>query len=244
MQTLNSSPSSTIELTAQEIDRNPPNQVSPVLILASASPRRAELLNTLKLPFILAPGEIDEPRPDPNQKLRPTEFVERLARFKASHCDIPAALNKACLPADPDTIARSVVLAADTIVWHEGEVLNKPESKEDARKMLRRLRSKTHTVYTGVCLRMGEQYCVAHEATLVQFGYMDDAWIDAYVATGEPMDKSGSYAAQGQGALMIERIAGDFWNVVGLPLWRLGKMLAQIGLPIEQWPQQTNGKEN
>lgn len=238
MQTLNSSPSSTIEFTAQETERKTPNRkTAPVLILASASPRRAELLHSLKLPFILAPVAVAEPRPVPGQKLRPNEFVEQLARFKAGHCDIAAALEEAGLPVDDETIANAVVLAADTIVWHEGEILNKPESEADARQMLRRLRSKTHTVYTGVCLRRNQQECVGHEATLVQFGYVDDAWIDAYVASGEPMDKAGSYAAQGQGALMVERVAGDFWNVVGLPLWRLGQMLAQIGLPVEEWPQ-------
>ena len=205
-------------------------QVSPILILASASPRRADLLRTLGLPFIVAASDIPEPRPTSADESQPANFVEKLARFKAENCDAQAVAQNS-----PE--ARLVVLAADTIVWHEGGILNKPQDNEEARTMLRRLRGKTHTVYTGVCLRLGDHYCVGHEATLVQFGQVSDYWIDAYVETGEPMDKAGAYAAQGKGAVLVERIAGDFWNVVGLPLWKLSRMFEQIGMPLEDWWQ-------
>ena len=82
---------------------------------------------------------------------------------------------------------------------------------------------------------MNERYYIEHEATQVQFGHVSDEWIDAYVATGESLDKAGAYAVQGRGALLVARITGDFWNVVGLPLWRLGQMLADIGRPVESW---------
>ena len=203
-------------------------QVAPILILASASPRRADLLSTLGVPFIVAASDIPEPRPTAAEESQPVNFVEKLARFKAENCDVGTVV--------PDAQdARVVVLAADTIVWHEGAILNKPLDNDEARSMLRRLRGKSHTVYTGVCLRLGEQFCIGHETTMVQFGQVSDYWIDAYVETGEPMDKAGAYAAQGKGAVLVERIAGDFWNVVGLPLWKLSRMFEQIGMPLEDW---------
>jgi len=204
--------------------------IAPTLILASASPRRADLLSTLGVPFIVAASAVPEPRPTAADESQPANFVEKLARFKAENCD-------AAVIAQHSHGGHVVVLAADTIVWHEGGILNKPEDKDEARSMLRRLRGKTHTVYTGVCLRLGEQYCIGHEATMVQFGQVSDYWIDAYVETGEPSDKAGAYAAQGKGAVLVERIAGDFWNVVGLPLWKLSRMFEQIGMPLEDWWQ-------
>lgn len=203
----------------------------PILILASASPRRADLLRTLGVPFRVVASDIPEPRPTAADESQPAHFVERLARFKAENCSVDTVAEAGAQG------ARVVVLAADTIVWHEGGILNKPVDNEEARTMLRRLRGKTHTVYTGVCLRLGDHYCVGHEATLVQFGHVSDWWIDAYVETGEPADKAGAYAAQGKGAVLVERIAGDFWNVVGLPLWKLSRMFEQIGMPLEDWWQ-------
>jgi septum formation protein len=199
---------------------------APVLILASASPRRSQLLETLGVRFIVLPCAADEPQPTGQEASLPARFVEKSARFKAEHC-----LVETCAP----EYSRCAVLAADTIVWHNGEILGKPASEEHAREMLHRLRGKTHTVFTGVCLRVGENYSVGHEATLVQFGHVSDEWIEKYVATGEPLDKAGAYAAQGKGAVLVERVAGDFWNVVGLPLNRVSRMLQQNGMPVEQW---------
>jgi septum formation protein len=194
------------------------------LVLASASPRRAELLRALGVPFSLAPVEEEEPRPTAADEAQPACFVEALARFKAERASWPES-------------ASTLLLAADTVVWHDGRILNKPHDAADAVRMLRALRGQTHTVYTGVCLRVreSEEYSVAHEATRVTFGEVSDAWIESYVATGESMDKAGSYAAQGKGALLVKRVEGDFWNVVGLPLFRVSRMLRAAGLPVENF---------
>lgn len=193
------------------------------LMLASASPRRAEILGAIGIPFSLAPVDVEEPRPSTQDEAQPALWVEKLARFKAERCVWPDETS-------------TLVLAADTIVWHDGKILNKPEGDREAIAMLSTLRSSTHTVFTGVCLRnREEEYCVAHEATRVTFGNVSDDWIEKYVATGEPSDKAGAYAAQGKGALLIEKIDGDFWNVVGLPVFRVAKMLENAGLPVEKF---------
>ena len=200
----------------------------PILVLASASPRRAELLRAVGVPFVAAPVDVEEPRPSPEDEAQPVRWVERLASFKAERCGWTH-------------VESTLVLAADTIVWLEGRILNKPRDEADAIAMLKALRGRTHTVYTGVCLRargkensLGE-YSVLHEATQVSFGEVSDEWIEKYVATGESADKAGSYAAQGKGALLIKKIEGDFWNVVGLPLFATAKMLENVGLPVEKF---------
>jgi septum formation protein len=201
-------------------------KTAPVLVLASASPRRSQLLKTLGVRFVVLPCVADEPQPTREEAALPARFVEKTARFKAAHCNLQECGRE---------YSPCAILAADTIVWHDGEILGKPQSENQAREMLHRLRGKSHTVFTGVCLRVGEKYSVGHEATLVQFGHVSDEWIETYVATGEPLDKAGAYAAQGKGAVLVERIAGDFWNVVGLPLNRVSRMLAQNGMPVEKW---------
>ena len=107
----------------------------------------------------------------------------------------------------------------------------------EAAGMLRRLRGQTHTVFTGVCVRTGDRMLVEHEATYVTFSYFSDRFVERYVASGEPMDKAGAYAAQGRGALVVARIEGDYWNVVGLPLNRLARMLNAFDIDVETfWP--------
>lgn len=131
-----------------------------------------------------------------------------------------------------------MLLTADTIVWHRGRILNKPADAADACAMLRMLRGHRHEVFSGICVRCGpdgREYHVEHDTTTVRFCDVSDHWIDSYVATGEPMDKAGSYAAQGLSAVIIEGIEGDFSNVVGLPLGRLGRLLARVGAPVELW---------
>lgn len=185
------------------------------------------------MPFTVVPPHVDEPAPTPEDEAHPAHYVERLAAIKAAACDLSQLQN---LPSVAAT--GIIVIAADTIVWHEGRILNKPRDVAEAKAMLRRLRGQTHQVFTGVCVRCDghDPACqVEHEVTNVTFREVEDAWIDSYVATGEPMDKAGAYAAQGLGALIIERIEGDFFNVVGLPLGRLGRMLRQIGAPLEMW---------
>ena len=199
--------------------------------LASTSPRRVELLQTIGIPFTCLPVGVEEPLPDARDELEPGRFVERLAHLKVRSC----GLDTACGGAERGAI----ILAADTVVWHEGRILNKPRDAADACRMLKTLREETHRVFTGLALRVrqagNDEHYLAHEVTQVTFGSASDEWIERYVATGEPMDKAGAYAAQGRGAVLIERIEGDFWNVVGLPLARLTRMLAAVGAPLETW---------
>lgn len=175
----------------------------PRLVLASASPRRAEILRAVGWEFETAAAGIDESE---GAGESPADYVERLAREKAV------------------AIARTrlfgLVLGADTTVVADGAILSKPADDEDARRMLRALRGRWHEVLTGVALvRAGEGLSrVAHELTRVRFRAMSDAEIDWYVSTGEPADKAGAYAVQGRAALFIDRIEGDYWNVVGLPV--------------------------
>ena len=186
------------------------------LVLASASPRRFELLRGLGLDFTVEPSHAEEPPPTAHELAEAAFYVERLARLKASAC--PAA---------------GVIIAADTIVELDGDILGKPRSTEEAEAMLQRLRGRTHRVFTGICVRQGERHRTAHETTFVTFGHFSDLFVKLYVETGEPMDKAGAYAAQGRGALLVERIEGDYWNVVGLPLNRLARLLAEFDVRVE-----------
>lgn len=189
------------------------------LVLASASPRRSQLLRDLGLRFVLSPTQAEEPDPTPQDGLAPSFYVERLARLKATAC-----------------LEDGLIIAADTVVVFNDQILNKPRDPEEAEAMLRRLRGQTHRVLTGVCLRRGDEFHLEHEETRVTFGEVSDEWIRAYVKTGEPLDKAGAYGAQGRGALLVARIEGDYFNVVGLPIFRLSKMLAAHGFDIaRQW---------
>lgn len=175
-----------------------------------------------------APLDQAEPQPDEVDQANPQQFVERLALYKATHCPLP------------DLPKPLIILAADTIVWHNGTILNKPGDEKEAVKMLQSLRGDWHQVFTGVCVKVlladnSASELVEYETTKVQFANVTDHWIEQYVATGEPLDKAGAYAAQGRGAAIVQRIEGDFWNVVGLPLARLARMLSDIGAPLESW---------
>lgn len=173
------------------------------LVLASSSPRRAEILRAVGWPFEARPADVDE-------SLGPGEsapdYVRRLALKKAE--------------AIAATILFGLVLGADTVVVADDLILGKPRDKDDARRMLRRLSGKWHEVLTGVALVRAEdgRRRVAYERTRVRFAEMSEQEIERYVATGEPFDKAGAYAVQGGAALFIEAIEGDYWNVVGLPV--------------------------
>ena len=186
------------------------------LILASASPRRRELLNLLGIPFTCVVSGADEHIFDADA-LSPAELVQCLARQKA---EAAASLLK----------SPAVVIGADTIVVLEGRVLGKPADEADARFMLQSLAGRIHEVYTGLCvLESDTQRSIsAAERTAVHFGPMTEEEICAYVATGEPMDKAGAYAIQGKCAPYIERIEGCYYNVMGLPLFRLRQVLANF----------------
>ncbi len=183
------------------------------LILASASPRRREILTTLDIPYRVLVSDADEGLPD---GISPADAVRTLAARKA----------EAVYALAPD----AAVLGADTVVTIDGDILGKPRDDADAAAMLRRLSGRTHTVYTGVALVYGGKTVTAHEATVVRFAELSDADIHAYIATREPADKAGAYAVQGIAARFIEGIEGDYFNVVGLPARRVVTMLEAAGL--------------
>ena len=183
------------------------------MILASQSPRRRELLGQMGFSFTVRPAKGEEL---PHPELTPAQLVEELARQKALEVSAEAASD-------------DVVVAADTVVAIDGVVLGKPRDKAHAAEMLSALSGREHTVYTGVAVKRGETLLVEHEATHVRFRPLTQWEIDLYIQTGEPMDKAGSYGIQGCGALLVEGIRGDYFNVVGLPICRLGRMLAQVG---------------
>lgn len=185
------------------------------LILASASPRRKELLSRFGIPFLIDPAEGPE-RPPAGADAAHT--VMALSREKARQIALRHP--------------GGVVIGADTVVELHGAILGKPRDEADAFSMLRALSGNEHRVYTGVTLaRDGESISEA-EMTRVFFRSMTDAEITAYIATGEPMDKAGAYGYQGVAGLFVERIDGDYFNVVGLPLCRLGRMLETMGVSL------------
>ena len=181
------------------------------LILASASPRRRELMGYTGLPFQVITADAEELKAGP-----PEELVKENARRKAL----------AVAKEHPET----VVLGADTVVFQDGQVLGKPRDREDAIRMLRALSGAWHEVYTGVCVvdAQGRQD-VRADVSRVQFTPLDQETIDRYVETGEPMDKAGAYAVQGRGGLYVRRIEGSYSNVIGLPMALVREMLRAAG---------------
>ncbi len=197
--------------------------MTPRLLLASTSPRRRELLGLLGLPFDVIASRYDEDSLSPDG-LTPPDYVTRLAHGKAS--EVAAR-----------TEGDALVIGADTTVILDGETLNKPADAEDARRMLRLLSGRTHQVYTGLCLIAVQNGAVGgvqtdHAVTDVTFDTLTDETIAAYVATGEPLDKAGAYGIQGKALSFIPGIQGDYFNVVGLPVFLLCKMLPRFGINI------------
>ena len=183
------------------------------LILASASPRRRELLRQAGFTFEVVAPEVDETYPGGED---PAAFAERLALAKAAQIAQRFAAK--------DDV---VVLGADTVVVADGEVLGKPVSADDARAMLRKLSGIAHRVITGVALAApgAARRAVGHEVTRVFFRPLTEEEISAYVATGEPLDKAGAYAAQGRAARFVTRVEGCYFNVVGLPVALVDRLL-------------------
>lgn len=185
------------------------------IILASQSPRRKELLGQMGLRgFKITSPEVDE---TVEEHMPPAQVVEELSRRKA----LAVAGH-----ADPDDL----IIAADTVVALEGAVLGKPADQRDAFAMLSALSGNRHYVYTGLTVIQGDQVVTQHECTTVTFRELEPEEISHYIATGEPMDKAGAYGIQGYGALFIEGISGDYYNVMGLPVCRLGQILGQLGM--------------
>lgn len=187
--------------------------VNPI-VLASGSPRRRQLLEMLHIPFRVMPPDVDE-HVLPGEA--PDRYVTRLSRAKAA-----AVVSRA--PGD-------VILAADTTVVLDGAIFEKPTSPANAVEMLTRLQGRTHEVMTAVAVAHDERIEQALDVSRVTFRPADRATLEAYVATGEPMDKAGAYAIQGLGAPLIERVEGDFFGVMGLPLRLALDLLARFGRP-------------
>jgi septum formation protein len=185
------------------------------LILASGSPRRAEILQSASFPFTVMSSAVDE-TPIPGESA--LEIVKRLALAKA---ELVAAR----------AVGPAIVIAADTVVVLDNTIFGKPRTTEDARQMLEKLAGRTHTVTTGVALiRLPDvERREFQETTHVQFSALDDEEITRYLASGEPFDKAGAYAIQGRAGRYISRIEGCYYNVVGLPLARLCTALAELG---------------
>jgi septum formation protein len=192
-----------------------------MLVLASASPRRQELLRNAVIPFVARPADIPE---TPNKDEAPRAFAERMAREKAI-----AAF---------DQHSKDFVLGADTVVVVDSEILGKPRNNADAARMLRLLSGRTHQVITGVCL-LGQELKqnqkqkpfedVRSETSTVTMNGLSEADIQSYISSGEPMDKAGAYAIQGRASRWISRIEGDYFNVVGLPVSLVYRMMQEHG---------------
>jgi len=184
--------------------------MTPQLILASRSPRRADLLTRLGLDFTVVVSDVDE-------SMRPGEppegAAQRLARLKAEASMTDSAL----------------VIGCDTLVVHRGEILGKPRDHDEAVQMVCRLQGEDHVVFTGVALAREGRVESAVETTRVWFRSLDPLECEEYVATGEPMDKAGAYGIQGFGAAIVERIEGDYFNVMGLPIQRLLELFQRFG---------------
>ena len=185
------------------------------IILASASPRRRELLERIGVTdFEVRAPEVDENFPE---GLSPEETVKFISREKAEAAREQWGLEP-------------IIITADTMVFLDDRRLGKPRSEADALEMLTALQGRRHTVCTGVTVSQGEKILTEAESTGVIFRPAEKRELLSYIATGEPMDKAGAYGVQGKGALLVERLEGDFFNVMGLPVLRLSRMLSEFGV--------------
>ena len=192
------------------------------IILASASPRRRELLDMVGIPFSVCPSQGEE-------QIRgssPKEVVEELSEQKAREVFLK-------------TSGEVLVIGADTVVAAEGNILGKPKNRKEAIQMLKKLQGASHEVYTGVTMlsrdENGEQQKTFHVMTAVEFYPMSEEEIESYVDTGEPLDKAGAYGIQGKAGIFVKEIRGDYNNVVGLPVARLYQELKQMGMNPRKW---------
>lgn len=197
-------------------------QSTPNLILASASPRRRELLAQLGVNFFIHASDIDE---TPHENEAPAHYVARLAEAKSA-----AVMTErgGIIP----------ILGADTIVVCQGEMLGKPAGQDDASRMLRSLSGRTHQVMTAVCLRNSDRHEVVVVSSDVTFRELTDADIAAYWHSGEPEGKAGAYAIQGLGATFVSDMSGSYTGIVGLPLYQTDQLLKSFGVPTQLRPRQ------
>ena len=183
------------------------------VVLASASPRRRELLDLIRVRHDVMPADVDE---STRAGESPDAYVERVARDKARTI--------------AERVPNALIVAADTTVVLDGDILAKPDDAADARRMLARLSARTHDVFTGIAVARDGRMESGVERVAVTFRALSSAEIDAYVATGEPLDKAGAYGIQGYGATIVERIDGDYFSVMGLGLRRLVELMQRVGV--------------
>ncbi|HEY5586568.1 MAG TPA: Maf family protein [Ruminiclostridium sp.] len=189
------------------------------IILASASPRRQQLLKQIGIKFTVIPSQLDEVM---NTALEPCQVAISLARQK-------------CMDVVSQIDSEGIVIAADTIVVKENKLLGKPKNDQEAFDMLKYLNGEWHEVLTGLCLfRTSDKKSICdYEATRVKIANNSDEFIKAYIGTKEPFDKAGAYGIQGYGSLIVEKIEGCYFNVMGLPIFKLSCMLKQLGYKID-----------
>ena len=186
------------------------------IILASQSPRRKELMGQIGLKFkVISPNVDEHMEGNPS----PAQLVEELSLRKARAVERQAD-------------GEALIVAADTVVALEGTVLGKPEDEREAFAMLSALSGNRHYVYTGITVLRDGRAVTQHEVTTVTFRELEPDEISSYIATGEPMDKAGAYGIQGLGALLVSGIEGDYFNVMGLPVYRLGRILVGFGIDL------------
>lgn len=187
------------------------------IVLASKSPRRREILQTLRIPFDVMECDVDETISNPS--MEPEDIVKSLAFRKAKY-------------AAPKIDSEAYVIGADTIVVLGSKIMGKPKDKENAAQMLRYLSGRWHNVYSGICVMntCSGEYYTDFENTAVKIRNLSDRDIYRYVESGEPMDKAGSYAIQGIGGLIVEKIDGCYFNVVGLPVFKLSKLMEKFNI--------------
>lgn len=183
------------------------------LILASASPRRQELLKQVDIDYSIRVADVDESVIMTND---PVEKVKQLALLKSKHV--------------PFMHDQELILAADTVVVHANKIFGKPKNKQEARQMIETLSGTTHDVYTGVAICSKREQVVFAEKTVVEFWSLDPAEIEWYIQSNEPNDKAGAYAIQGLGARFVKQISGDYYNVVGLPVSRVVRELRKFSI--------------
>jgi septum formation protein len=187
------------------------------IILASASPRRRELLERIGISdFTVFPSSVDETIPE---NTSPEGAVQLLSKAKAESISEKAGKD-------------AVIIAADTIVLFGGEILGKPSGRDDAFRMLSMLSGQTHEVFTGLCVRSGEKEIQTVERTAVKFRELSDEEINRYIDSGEPFDKAGAYGIQGIGSMLVKSVNGDFYNVMGLPVCALSLILKEFGVDL------------
>ena len=191
-------------------------------VLASASPRRKEILENLGLDFVVITSDADES----SEEKDPEALTEELSRRKAEAV-------RDCLESRGELDGETVIIASDTVVYASGEILGKPKDKDDAERMIRMLSGNTHTVTSGVALIYNSKTVTAHSTTKVTFDELCEEFIESYVSSREPYDKAGAYAIQGRAAEVISKIDGCYFNVVGLPVNRLLRLAKENGIPFD-----------